>query len=342
MKVSKKQAEILHSAIAEWHESKLIGDNLSNSLNGTIEVVAFDWARLAKYSFWVSIACIFVALMSVVTDRYLVNLLKAIFNATHVVRCTGLTIISGVIYWYSYWQRQKYPDRNFSNEARFFLGVLTTAGAVYELCRTLGLEAKDASEILLISYGIYALIGYMLRSKLIWAFSLLAFGGWLGAKTGYMSGWGAYCLGMNYPLRFALLGLILTVSGLIFEKNNKLEPLSHTTFITGLLYLFIALWILSIFGNYGDIKTWVDVKQIELFHWSILFAACAGGAICHGLRFDNSTTKAFGVTFLFINLYTRYFEFFWNATHKAVFFAILAISFWFLGKKSEKIMQLVR
>ena len=33
----------------------------------------------------------------------------------------------------------------------------------------------------------------------------------------------------------------------------------------GLLYLFIALWIMSIFGNYGDIERWERVKQIELF-----------------------------------------------------------------------------
>lgn len=342
MKVNKKQAELLQTAISEWQSAKIVDGKKANDLKDTIEIVTFDWARLAKYSFWVSIACLLIAFMAVVTDRYLVNLLKAVFNAPHIIRFAMLGVISVTIYWYGFLQKRKYPDRTFSNEARFFLGVLTTAGAVYELCRTLDLEIKNASEILLISYFVYAFIGYILRSKLIWAFSLIMFGSWLGCKTGYMSGWGAYYLGMNYPVRFLLLGLLLAATALIFEKNHRFNFLFQTTFVIGLLYLFVSLWILSIFGNYGEIKGWLDVKQIELFHWSLLFAAFAGGAIYHGLRFDNFTTKAFGLTFLLINLYTRYFEFFWNATHKAIFFAILAISFWFLGKKSEKIMQLIR
>ena len=342
MKVSKKQANFLHNVINEWQTAEIINKEIAQSLEKTIEVVNFDWAKLAKYSFWVAIACVLIALATVVTDKYLVTLLKAIFNATHSVRCISLVVIAGGIYWYGFLQRIKYPDRIFSNEARFFIGILTTAGAVYEFCRALDFNLQDISTILLISYVGYALLGYFLRSKLIWAFSLLMFGGWIGAKTGYMSGWGSYYLGMNHPLRFLLCGIALTTIAIVFEKNSKFKFLFHTTFATGLLYLFMSLWILSIFGNYGDMNTWLQIKQIELFHWSVLFAAFAGGAIYHGLRFDNSTTKSFGLTFLLINLYTRYFEFFWNATHKAIFFIILAISFWVLGKKSEKIMHIVK
>ena len=107
-----------------------------------------------------------------------------------------------------------------------------------------------------------------------------------------------------------------------------------------MLYLFIALWIMSIFGNYGGLDEWQKVKQIELFHWSILFAAAAIGAIYHGVKYDDAMTRGFGLTFIFINLYTKFFEYFWDGTHKAIFFAILALSFWYLGVKAEKIWQL--
>ena len=79
------------------------------------------------------------------------------------------------------------------------------------------------------------------------------------------------------------------------------------------------------------------MKQIELFHWSLLFGLAACGAIYHGLRYDNAITKGFGITFLFINLYTRYFELFWNTLHKAIFFAVLGVSFWYLGSRAERI-----
>ena len=155
-----------------------------------------------------------------------------------------------------------------------------------------------------------------------------------------MSGWGAYYLGMNYPLRFMLFGGLLTGCALALETHPIAQRFFRSTLVMGLLYLFIALWIMSIFGNYGDMHSWERVKQIELFHWSILFGAVAGWAIYHGLRQDNDITKGFGVTFLGINLYTRFFELFWNSLHKAVFFALLAISFWYIGGKAETIWNL--
>ena len=43
------------------------------------------------------------------------------------------------------------------------------------------------------------------------------------------------------------------------------------------------------------------------------------------------------MTFLFINLYTRFFEYFLDSIHKAAFFAILAASFWYIGSRAEAI-----
>jgi len=48
------------------------------------------------------------------------------------------------------------------------------------------------------------------------------------------------------------------------------------------------------------------------------------------------------LTFLGINLYTRFFEFFWNAMPKAIFFVVLGLSLWALGHYAEKVWQLGR
>ncbi|MDR0379759.1 MAG: DUF2157 domain-containing protein, partial [Candidatus Accumulibacter sp.] len=92
--------------------------------------------------------------------------------------------------------------------------------------------------------------------------------------------------------------------------------------------------------NYGDIHSWYQSRQIELLQWGLLFALAAVAAIVHGLKQDDYTSRAFGITFLFINLYTKYFEFFWDAAHKAVFFLIIAASFWLIGSRAEKIWNL--
>jgi hypothetical protein len=147
---------------------------------------------------------------------------------------------------------------------------------------------------------------------------------------------------MNFPLRFVLFGGILTAAAFTLETHPKTQRFYRSTLTMGLLYLFIALWIMSIFGNYGDMQAWERAKQIELFHWSILFGLVACGAIYHGLKYDNGITKGFGLTFLFINLYTRFFELFWDSIHKAIFFALLGLSFWYLGTRAEKIWNLGR
>jgi hypothetical protein len=162
-------------------------------------------------------------------------------------------------------------------------------------------------------------------------------GGWIGAETGYVSGWGAYYLGMNYPLRFVLFGIVLIAAGLALPKWKRRREFSRSTLGMGLLYLFIALWIMSIFGNYGDLYEWRDARHIELFHWSLTFGAAAICAIYFGIRKEDAMLRGFGITFLMINLYTRFFEYFWNGLHKAAFFAVLAASFWYIGSRAEKI-----
>ena len=159
----------------------------------------------------------------------------------------------------------------------------------------------------------------------------------MGAKTGDISGWGTHYLGMNYPLRFVLFGGILIALSYLFNQFKiKLEFVSSTK-VVGLLYLFMALWILSIVGNYGDIYNWYKVKQIELFHWSLLFVCVSITSIFCALRFDDNILRGFGITFLMINFYTRYFEYFWDSLHKFFFFFILALSFWVIGLKAERL-----
>jgi len=340
MRLNKKNAAVLRNAIEQWRKAGVLGNEQAGTLAGTIEVLPFDWKRLAKYSFWGSLICIITAVSAALADRVLLELLESIFNAPYIAKCVALSVIAGGLYWWGMRRQAQYPEKFYGNEAVLFLGVLATAGAIYQLGRVLDTGSGHFSLLLLLSFLVYGVLGIYFQSNLIWVFALISLGGWMGTETGYMSGWGAYYLGMNYPLRFVAFGGVLTGLALSLETHRVLSRFFRTTLAVGLLYLFIALWIMSIFGNYGDMRVWQSVKQIELFHWSLLFGLVACGAIYHGLRYDNGMTKGFGITFLFINLYTRYCEFFWDTMHKAVFFALLGVSFWLLGTRAEKIWNL--
>lgn len=341
MQVSRKEGKVIHRALKHWRERELISAEEQHKLSESYQVVLFDWRRLAKYSFWLAIACLLISLFAAMADKWLMDLLQKLFMVPDSIKCLFFAAVSGGLYVAGFLRKQRAPEKVYSNEAIFFLGVIATALMIAFFGKVIDTGSGHFSLLLLLAAIIYGILGLWFPSKLVWVFSLLSLGSWFGAETGYLSGWGTYYFGMNYPLRFVLFSLVLLVFGqVLFTRWEARGDFLRPTRALGLLYLFMALWILSIFGNYGDSTTWLRAKQIELFHWSIIFAAAAIGAIYHGLKFDDGMTKGFGLTFIFINLYTRFFEYFWSSTHKALFFALLAVSFWYLGSRAEKIWHL--
>ncbi len=197
--------------------------------------------------------------------------------------------------------------------------MLLTACALWQLGVWLDNGSGRVSVLLLFAALLYGAIGWFSRSGLVWWFALLSLGNAFGAETGYLSGWGAYWLGMSYPIRFIAFGAVLIAAALLLRPLLAQRGLQRVSLAMGLLYLFIALWLLSIFGNYGDLDSWYRARQIELFHWSLLFGLAALAAIWLGLKHDDAMLRGFGLTFLGINLYTRLFEFFWDSMPKTIF-----------------------
>jgi hypothetical protein len=343
----RKHHGIVTRVVDRWRDSGVIDEQISARLTASVSIASFDWQRTARYAFIIAIFCLVIAVGSVLADEVLMKLLMRIFNAPAAVKCAFFSAVSAVIFWYGLSLRKKYPHRVYGNESVFFLGVLALAAAVFFLGVAIDTGTGHYSVLFLIASVLYALLGLWFPSALVWVFGLLSLGTWMGTETGYVSGHGMYFLGMNYPFRFVMFGGALTILGIAGQHaladvdgstfKSRLLSMSPQTKVIGLLNLFIALWIMSIFGNYGDMTQWERVRQYELFHWSLLFGAASIAAIWYGLKRDDGVLRGFGLTFLFINLYTRFFEYFWDSIHKAAFFAVLAVSFWYLGSRAEAI-----
>ena len=337
MKLTKKKAKIITAAIREWEDNSQLSPEDSEKLCHSIEVIPFDWRRLAKYSFWIAIVCIIIAVQALLVDFE--KFFKFIWDRPIIGLCF-CTLVAAALFSWGLTRRARHPGKIFSNEAVFFLGILSIAAAITFLGKAISSESRHVSLLILLAAMVYAALGLWLPSKLVWLFSLISLGSWFGTETGYVSGWGAYWLGMNYPSRFVLFGLTLLGLSFGLKKSTRYADFFTVTHVMGLLYLFIALWILSIFGNYGEMATWSKAGKFELFYWSLLFGAAALAMIFLGLKYDDTLARGFGITFLFINLYTKYFEYLWDHLHKAIFFGVLGISFWYLGSRAEKIWLL--
>lgn len=340
LNLDKQEAEFLDQTIHHWETEGIINAETAQHLKSSYDIKQFDWRRLAQYSFWIALACGLIAVASLVIDDAIINLLQKLYNTPDIVISAISAGIAAWLYYYGQKQKKLHPERVFSNEATLFAGVLFTAICIAFLGKALDNGSGHFSLLFLLSVLVYAILALKFRSKLIWAFALISLGSWFGTETGYQTNWGNYFLGMNYPLRFVIFGAFLTGTGLALERSRKLPDFSTLTYVIGLFYLFISLWLLSIFGNFGDLEDWLKVRQVNLFYWGIISAATSLGFMIYGLKMKDAIAREFGITFLLINIYTRYFEYLWDITDKAIFFGILAISFWLIGRKAEKIWNL--
>ena len=340
LNLDKQDSEFLNKTIAYWEKENLLDNDKAQKLRDTYEVKGFDWMRLAKYSFWIALICGAASFAFLIVNDTIINWLKSLYYTPDIVISIVSAIAAALLFYLGRRREKLNPERIFSNEAIIFTGVLFTACCIAYLGKTFDNGSGHYSLLFLLSVFVYGFLAWRMDSRLIWLFALVSLGSWFGTETGYQTRWSDYFLGMNYPLRFVLFGIVLVVACFALRKRKWFLLFDDLTYVVGLLYLFLSLWLLSIFGNYGNINAWWNIKQISLFYWGIISAAFAGGFLFYGLKSKDDIAREFGITFLIIFIYTKYFEYFWDHTNKTIFFAILGISFWLIGRKAERIWNL--
>jgi hypothetical protein len=335
MLLSKKKSRLVHRVIAVWESENTITPEVSEKLKGSIQVSKFDWRRLAKYSFWIAGISLAISLFAILLDDAIREIIRQIFRIPDMAKSLLLALLASAFFFWGFKRKRSKPAKAFSNEFLLFVGAIIFGAAILFFGKAIDTGNGHYSLLILMAGIVYLAVGGFFPSAPMWVLGLISLGSWFGTETGYDSGWGAYFLGMNYPLRFVLFGAVIIAASMGIRRT-KFSKLSKSTYVMGILNLFLALWIMSVWGNYRDMLTWHAASGIERLAWSLLFGIAALGAIVWGLKNDDGVARGFGITFLFINLYTKYFEYFWKVSHKALFFAILAASFWIVGRYSEK------
>lgn len=340
MKINQEKSEFLDEMLEHWQEEHLLSQDQVQKLKASYEAKSFDWRRLAQYSFWIAMACGVISLGALLIDNQILDYLTKLYDTPDSIISILSAAAAAVLYLLSFKRKKSLPQQVFSNDAIIFTAVMLTANAIAYFGKAIGNGGSHFSLLILFSVGIYGVLAFVFRSRLIWVFVLISLGAWFGTETGYLSRGNLYFLGMNYPLRFVIFGFAVTATALLLRKVKSFQFFYLTTYISGMMYLFVSLWLISVFGNFGTLDQWYGIKQISLFYWALISAAACGIAILTGLKFRDEVAREFGITFLFLNLYTRYFEYFWDTWHKALFFCVLAASFWFIGRRAEKIWNL--
>jgi hypothetical protein len=133
-----------------------------------------------------------------------------------------------------------------------------------------------------------------------------------------------------------LFGLVIWSLSWLVGKISLLKSFTPVTYSIGLFLFLLAAWTLSIFGNYDDLERWYAIRQGRLWYWAVGYTVVLGALTAYAFQVKNDVLRDTCLIFFLLNIYTRYFEYFWDRTNKGIFFAILAVSFWFVGKKAEE------
>ncbi|MDR1708442.1 MAG: DUF2157 domain-containing protein, partial [Candidatus Accumulibacter sp.] len=221
----RKQHRIVTRVLDRWRDEEVIDEGTRARLADSISIQPFDWQKTARYAFIVAVVCFVIAVGALVADHvfyelfgWLYGVFEALFESTDAAKCAFLSVVAALLFWFGLHFRKKHPQRIYSNEAVFFVGVLAVAWAIAHLGLALATGSGHYSLLFLLAAGLYAALGLWLPSALVWVFALLSLGAWLGAETGYVSGRGMYWLGMNYPLRFVLFGGLLALAGVAMQR----------------------------------------------------------------------------------------------------------------------------
>ncbi|OSZ78563.1 hypothetical protein CAP35_10025 [Chitinophagaceae bacterium IBVUCB1] len=332
IKADNNDYKLLHQTIDEWVRNGNISPEKAAELKATIQIPKTLGQQVAQYFFVIALSCILLAFGAIFIDDKFLEKLKQYFSLTNLFIAILFTLL--FVTWFVLLKKKRQHISTLPYEIYTVIGSLLLVTAITYYCKEIGFGEKHSGFLAACSVCILLLSVWM-RSYAMWVAGILAVMGWFGAFSTWLSNEDLF-LGMNYPVRFALFGAIVTAFAWMQQRIQPLHFSHRITYITGLIILFTALWGVSVFGNYNSLEKWAAVRQTQVIVYAILFVVAGFATFLAGIKYRDNAARDVGIIALLANLYTRYFEYFWDNTNKGLFFLILAVSFWFIGKRLER------
>ncbi|MGC8770190.1 MAG: DUF2157 domain-containing protein [Brevinematia bacterium] len=313
--MSKKQ--IILKELKKWLDDELIDQEIYSKLSSQYNVGQWDFAVIIR-------GCLVIG--SIVLGVGIISLLTLILESLYFLAfiLTILFILSfvfGVMLTEKKWKIYLPKTGN----AIIVVACLILCADIFTIAKIIFPQGGNWSILLLINSIIYFFIAYIRKNRVVLVLALIFIASWFGAQTGYVSDWGFYFFGMSYPMRFAVVSPILILIGYLHKKilPEVYFNFSKVYYVMGALYTNLSLWILSIIGNSDRILSSSENYHLELLFYSIIWLMFNIIIFIIGAKYKNKIFTGFAIVFVILNLYTRYFEYFWDKFDKSLFFIIL-------------------
>jgi uncharacterized membrane protein len=298
--------ELLTREATDWHQRGLIDRPLLDVLLGRYARRGEFLAALLK---WLGLFAIFQLGLAVLT-------FIAIATQSPWVAALLLGGIGAGLWYFGVRMatdpRQPHP---FTGAVLVTASLAATFGTFVLLDIALSGEPKGRTipTIMLLTGVLGALTAYRYHLRWPLLLALLLFFHGLGAWHAY-GGHGAYFADIQDPKLMAVVALATIALGIWHERRLEAGALRRCIgfgglyLIFGLLYLNLSLWFLTLPRGPLD--------------WVLAFTAASIAQIVAGARLHDARLTGFGIVFLAINLYTRFFEHFWDRLSLGMFFLL--------------------
>lgn len=338
LEVDKREARLLEKAITQWEEAALISREQAQQMQQGYRVreTNVEWQTITLYIFIAAISCALMAFGSLVLDEKWIEIIRKKLSLTDGVIAAVFAALTVFLCYQGYRRRQQQPGYSLNRELYWLLPILSTGVTVVYFGRSLQYLNGNYGLFWLLATVTYGVLGILLSSRLLWTATLLCLIPAYVKLTYYISGDASWFLGMNLPCRMFVLAAIMLLAHRVAVSYRKYQAVQHITWAGGWLLLLLSAWLISVFGNSGTWSEWQQIRQYQLLWWVAIYTVLCVAVVWLGIRMRDNMVRDMGVLFLLLDMYTRYFEYLWDRTHKGIFFTILALSFWWIGRRIEK------
>lgn len=335
MDLNKREHQIVEQCIQQWRKDAIISDAQANEMLNSIQLEKNNYKTLTSFAFIIAGCSALLAVISILFEAKFINWLQQQFDFAEITIGLLFTIISISMVYISYKYKLKFAT--FPRESLNIASAITLAIGITYLGRSQGMNADYYPVLIGLTAGILFVYAYLLQSSIMWGAALLTATGWQTTQS-YLW-WGDNHKGhsISIALTSTIWGII--VWSITYFYHNKLVRFKHTQNVIGILLTLFAAWTLSIFGTYTEYEAWEMVRQGKLWYWALCYTITLIALTYYGVKRDKPYIRDIAMSFFILNIYTRYFEYFWDKSHKGIFFAILAVSFYFVGKQFDKIRK---
>jgi hypothetical protein len=206
------------------------------------------------------------------------------------------------------------------------LGVLCFVMGLGLLCAALDVSLATGVVVTgALSLPIVFGLAYRYRNAFLLTLGLLGVFHWIGAWQ-RMLGRSVYAFAVSEPRAMACAALAAVAVGLWHVRTHVDQgPRFHLCYeVLGLVYFNQSLLICTI-----------HTRSTDALFYILVWAAAGVAQLVMGARLQRPLYTAFGVTVLAVNLYTRFYERFWDALDAGIFFLLGGLSLFAAGALCE-------